>query len=83
MYLPLIGFIRTEESILSDRIRHSIVSDQGIGKYQYLPLIGGVSERLRIPDHPGIEDDFPGCRAWMTKCVSREDRTVFEYEFCL
>ena len=52
--------VRLEEfgdsvSINCAGIRNAIVSNQGVRECQDLAVIRGISQRLGIPDHPGIE----------------------------
>ena len=40
-------------------IRHAIVANQRICRYQYLSRIAGVSQTLRIARHRSVEHHFP------------------------
>ena len=45
--------------VLHEQVVGAVVADEGIGKGQNLPLIGGVRKAFLIARHAGIEYQFP------------------------
>jgi len=60
----------------------AIVADERVGLAQDLAVIGGIGDRFRVADDPGIENDFPPDLGARAEAYALEDGPVREGQNC-
>ena len=59
-YVDTIRFEKAVHSVFFSKLRHAIVSDQGVGSNQNLTAVRGIGKAFGIAGHRRIENDLTG-----------------------
>jgi hypothetical protein len=76
--LNVVGLEKAADAIRLFIRRDTVVADEGIGEDEDLALVRRVSERLRVSDHSGVEDDFSSDGTLPSEGLAEAGEAVFE-----
>jgi hypothetical protein len=62
---------------------HPVISNQGIGEEEDLPMVTGVSERLHVPGHLSGEYKFTGAFTLHSKTFTHRKIVILKTQDCL